>query len=298
MVRLEEYSNLNRKQKDLLTKGFNYESAFLASFTSTSKDLVFKAKASESHALAPVASLITAGSASLAYTYDNFLFKPKRRADGSSVFLFEYTPKEVLKDLKLTAQLTTSPTSIAQKAELSGKVVYNHPTAVARLRLDDSLYTLNASVSLGKPELGTGFKGKFNLQQQSLMRYAFAFWWVKKYRKIVAKQIHTGKNSAMTFDQLLFSYYEKLNPTTHLAASARFNLNSQDAFIEFGARHQLSDSTFLKAKVDSNGQISLAHSKALNSHLNFNTSAQLDARKLNTHSIHSYKLGFRLDFNH
>ena len=181
---------------------------------------------------------------------------------------------------------------------MSAKVVYNHPNAVARLRLDDSPYTLNASVSLGKPELGTGLKGKFNLQQQSLLSYAFAFWWVKKHRKIVAKQIHTGKNSALTFDKLLFSYYEKLNPTTHLAASARFNLNSKDSFIEFGARHQLSDSTFLKAKVDSNGQISLAHSKALNSNLNFNTSAQLDARKLNSQSIHSYKLGFRLDLNH
>lgn len=298
MVRLEGYSNLCRKQEDLLNKGYSYNTAFISSFTSTSKNLVLKARASESFVATPASSLAISGSTSLKYTYDNFVFQPKKRSDGTSTFSLEYSPKEILQDFKLKAELKSTPKSTSQKAELSGTVEYTNPTAIAKVSFEDSLYTLNGSVTIGKPEFGTGMTGKFDLQRQSLTGYTFAFWWFQKHRKLVGKQIYSGKRPSVTFDEVAFSYYEKLNSSTYLGAQVKYVLNSHNAYIEFGGKHLLDENTFIKGKLDSNGFISLAYSKALNSNLSLTTSSQIDIRKLNSNSIHNYKFGFRLDFNH
>ena len=113
---------------------------------------------------------------------------------------------------------------------------------------------------------------------------------------MVAKHIYTGKNRTRVLDRLLFSYYHKLNPTTHLAGSGRLNLNSLDFFFEFGGRHQLDDTSFIKAKFNSKGLFSLAHSINILKLVHFNTSAQINLRKLSSDAVNSYKVGIRLDF--
>lgn len=294
MVRIEDYSDLNRKQRELLSKGFNYKSPFLGSFSFEEKGIVFRVKASDKNPLASLASLYkqaghsTVGSQSITHTYGNFLLRAKRGKDEVSYMSLTYNPQEVPGDLKLITLIST-------KSKPSLEVIYNHSNAVTRFKLD-TIYNLNARASLGKPELGAGFKGNLNLQELSLSKYEFGFWWFKKHRKMVAKHIYTGKYRTMILDRLLFSYYQKLNPTTHLAGSARLNLNSLDFFLEFGARHQLDDTNFIKAKLNSKGQLSLAHSINLLTLLHFNTSAQIDLRKLSSDAVNSYKLGIRLDF--
>lgn len=298
MVRLEEYNNLSRKQEDLLYKGYSFNTAFLTSFTLTSKDMILKARASESYTALPASSLAITGSASLQYTYDNIVFRPKKRSDGTSIFTLQYTPKEILQDFKLQCELKSIPKSTAQKAELTGKVEYKNPTAIAKLSFEDSLGTLNGSVTVGKPEFGTGMVGKFDLQQLNLINYTFAFWWFQKHRKLVAKQIYTGKNLVAVFDEVECSYYEKLNSSTYLGGLVRYVLKSQNAFIEFGGKYKMNENTSVKGKLDSNGLISLAYIHALTPQINLTTSTQVDIRKLNYHAIYGYKFGFRLDFNH
>jgi hypothetical protein len=295
MVRIEDFSDLNRKQRELLGKGFNHQSPFLGSFSFREKDTEFKFKASEKHLLDTLksiykqATLSAEGSNSISHTYGNFLLIAKKRGkEEVSYVSLTYNPKEVLEDLKLTTEIST-------KSNPSLEVFYKHPNAVTRLKLD-AIYNLNARASLGKPELGGGFKGNLNLKELNLSKYEIGFWWFQKNRKMVAKHIYTGKYRLSIFDRLFFSYYHKLNPTTHLAGSARLNLNSLGFYLEFGGRHQLDDTNFIKAKFNSKGLFSLAHSINLAKLFHFNTSAQIDLRKLSSDAMNSAKVGVRLDF--
>ena len=103
----------------------------------------------------------------------------------------------------------------------------------------------------------------------------------------------------MIIDELAFSYYEKLSPKTHLAASARYNLYNKDYNIEVGVKHQIDEVRLLKTKIKSNGQISLTQSRIFinpSEDLNiiFQLSGSAEANLINLTS-YNCRLGFRLD---
>lgn len=298
MVRLEDYNNLHRKEKELLNKGFNYDSPFTSSFSFIGNEACIKVKASELYPLATFKSLCkllvckASGWQTFIFKHTKYAVEYKRRPDGKVYYSVDY-PQEYLNYARLILQMTNY-------YKPSMEVIRTHPNAIISLKLD-TMFNVRTRASIGKPELGAGFKCKFNIDKLRFSKYELASWWFKKHRQMVVKQIYTGKSPNMIFDEVLFSYYEKLDAQTYLAASASLNLDSKDSLIEFGVRHQLDDVKLFKAKVNSNYQISLTHSlilipfEDLDIRFLLSSSAQVDLLKMSSHNIDNCKLGFRLD---
>jgi hypothetical protein len=298
MVRVQDYNNLNRNEKELLSKGFKYIFPFTSSLSIRSNEFYIKAKASELNPLYTLVSLgkvlafKTLGWKTFTTKHNKYNVEYKCRPDGKLQISVDY-PQEYLKYCSLIFKMLSFN-------RLSTEVIHTHPNAITSLKLDH-LLNIRTRASIGIPEVGAGFKCKFNIHELSFSRYEIASWLYSKPRKMVAKQIYTGKCPTMIFDEVLFSYYEELNPKTHLAASARYDLDYKNYLVEVGIRHHIDEVDFFKAKLNNYGQFSLIRShifiiphKDTDIRFQVSSSAQMNLINMNSDN---FKLGLRLDLN-
>jgi hypothetical protein len=294
MVRLEGYSSLSKKQEDLLKLGFSYDRQALVTVTSDAPDLRFKARAAH---LKPSATTPVLASTSVHFKKDLLTFTAKRRSDSLSHFIFEYTPKDLIPNLKFKSEARITHSASGDRVEPSATVDYSHTLGKAKLTVSDNPGVAKASVTFGKPEYGVGLDGKFEFGLGRFTGYNVAGWWFRKHAKLVVKHVGTDKSNYAVGDCVM-SYYQKLTPLTHLASLVKVNWPTKNTYIEVGGDYKYDDKTLLKAKTNSDGKVGLAFIHKLSSNLKVTLATEVDSKKVTSASVTDYAFGFRLDFNH
>lgn len=298
MVKFQSYSDLTRKQEELLSKGYTHNSLLQTSFTYHHPDFLLKLKGSQGKATAPSSALLVSGSSSMLYKYENLSFKPKRFTNGTTSFEFEYLPKGRMKDLKFNSEMRMLNNATVQKLQSVSTVEFTSTNAITKITLSDAPLSLNGNLTVGKPEYGIGLNSTFDLKSHRFTNYIFSLWWFKNNRRIVIKQLNSGKSTDLPLDELHFSYYEKLTHFTRIGALMRYLVHSRSANIEFGGSLELDSKTFLKAKINSDMVAAFSISKVLSDTLKMTLSGQMDGKKVSTAGMNDFRLGVRLDFLH
>lgn len=298
MVRFESYSDLTLKQEELLSKGYTHSSILQTHFTYSHPDMLLKLKASQGKATAPSSALLVSGSSSMLYKYENISFKPKRFTNGTSCFALEYVPKGRMKDVKFKSEMKMLNSATIQKFQTVSTVEIASTNAITKITLSDAPLSLNGSLTAGKPEYGIGLNGTFDLKSHRFTNYIFSLWWFKNSRRIVVKQLNSGKSTDLPIDELQFSYYEKLTCYTKLGALMKYLVHSRSAHIEFGGSMIIDDHTSLKAKINSEMLAAFSISKNMSDTLKLTLSGQVDGKKASTSGLNDFRLGVRLDFLH
>ncbi|CAG9333757.1 unnamed protein product [Blepharisma stoltei] len=294
MVKLENYSGLTKKQEDLLKTHYCFDSFGLINLNLVQNDYTFHTRASAKHpnALAPILA-----STWLQLRKNNMSLKSKLRTDGLSHFIYETTPKSIIENTKLKAEWKTSQVKGVQNTEPSATIEFSNPNAKAKLTFVENPLQLKGNLTLGKPQYGIGFDGKFDLVSQKLTGYNLALWFFRKHSKIVLKHIGTNAEE-LALGNIEFSFYQKLSPLAHFGSKIITKARGGETSIEFGGDYKYSDDTLLKAKLNTEGKLGLALSKQLSKSLRFSLGSEIDTKEIAANRFHDYKLGFRLDFYH
>lgn len=280
---LEGFGVLTKKQEDLLGKGFNLQTWGLATLTTVSGPLTVKARASQRSDNTAIAK------ASVQIKQDKFTFTPKRKSDGSSMYVLDYSHSD---DLKIKAECKKSALPSSLEATLSAeylqpsyrvKAAYVHPTPALKL-----------TTTLGRDTLGVALDGKFDFSVMRLVTYNFAHYWFSPVHRLVLK--HTGDNKTqIALGSLVLSYHQKVSDKTNVAACVKYSCPTKDTNIEFGGSHAFTCCTEVKGKFSHLGLLTAMFSRKFGG-LKLTAATQVDLRKVVNISLSDYKMSFRADF--
>ncbi|CAG9320013.1 unnamed protein product [Blepharisma stoltei] len=292
MVKLENYTGLTKKQEDLLKKGYCHGSLALLNFNLAQTDFTWHTRASYSKngTKEPIISSWIQFKQGLAS------WKAKKRTDGLSHFVFDWTPKDYVANLKLKTECKTQKVGSTPQTEPSFAVEYTHPKAIGKLVFLGAPLVVKGSLTLGTPAYGLGLDGKFSTQSQKLTAYNLAAWWFRKHSRLVVK--HVGTNTEeIALGNLELSYYHKLSPKVHVATKVTNELKGKATNFEIGGDYKLDDKTLVKAKAGTCGSFALGLARQLSDNLKLTLSTGLDSKAITACDLHDFKFGFRFDYS-
>lgn len=277
---LEGFAVLSKKQEDLLAKTYCLQSFALLTLSSASGPFRLKARASKRLDSSVVAKT------SLEFKQGAVTFTPKRKTDGSGMYVLEYAASP---DLKLKSDCKSG----ASTCEGTMSAEYSQPNYKAKVALVAPNTALKFSGTLGNNTHGFALDGKFDLAAGRLVAYNFANYWFSPTHRLVLK--HTGSNAAqVTLGDFAVSFHQIISAKSTFAAIAKYSVPKKSTFIEFGGAQVLSDDIELRAKVDSLGLLAASASKAWEG-LKVTVAAQVDLKKAAKTQVSDYKLGVRVD---
>mmetsp|Transcript_6258 Transcript_6258/g.9285 ORF Transcript_6258/g.9285 Transcript_6258/m.9285 type:complete len:295 (+) Transcript_6258:1391-2275(+) len=294
MVKLESFSGLTQKQEDLLSKYYCFGSLAILTIHTTEDKLTFH---SRSALRRPETAQPMLSSAWLQYTQGQALIKAKRRTDGLSHYTLEWTPKDLIPNLKAKAECKVTYPHSKTEAEPSATIEYTHKNAKAKVTLADNPTSVKASVTAGAPELGVGVDAKYDFKLGRFSAYNFAMWWNKNSSRLVLKHLGSNK-SQYSIGDIQLSYYQRLSSRTTIGTLVSKNWGTRKVSMEVGGEYDYDAKTLLKGKFDSEGKVGLALQRELSPNLKFTVASEVDTKQITASALNEYKLGFRFDFNH
>lgn len=132
---------------------------------------------------------------------------------------------------------------------------------------------------------GTEFA--FDVSTGSMNRYAAGLGYF-------APTFTASVTSQSKFSVFTGSYYHKVSPATEVGANAVYDSSASSGVnLEVGTKHKLDDSSFVKAKINSQAIAALAYSQALRPGVRLGLGVSFDTQKLNQSA---HKLGLSLSF--
>jgi len=277
---LDGFAVLAKKQEDLLAKSYCLQSFALLTLSSASGPFRLKARASKR-----LNSTVIAKS-SIEVKEGAFTFTPKRKSDGSGMYVLEYAASP---DLKVKSDCRSSVSG----CEGTVSAEYSQPNYKAKVALVAPNSALKFSGTFGNNTHGFALDGKFDLTASRLVAYNFANYWFSPTHRIVLK--HTGSNpSQVTLGEFAASFHQIISEKSTFAAVAKYNVPKKATFIEFGGAHALAADLEVRAKVDSLGLLAASASKAWNG-LKVTVAAQVNLKRAAQTQVSDYKLGVRVD---
>ena len=284
---LEGFAVLTKKQEDLLKKTYCLQTSALVTLTTNSGPFLFKARASQRPDTSSVAK------ASLQIKKEKITLTPKRKTDGTSMYVLEYAHNA---DLKMKSECRVVNTLAERAYETTVSVEYSQPKYKAKLAIVEPNLAMKASATLGTEELGVAFDGKFDFAARRLVGYSFAQYWLQKQHRVVFKHVGVDKTQFALGDFFL-SYFQTTSDKTAVAACIKYSHPKKETFIEFGGSHALTGDTELRGKVDSNGLLAAAFTRTFNESVKLTLATQVDVKKIVQANVSDYKFGLRLDLN-
>ncbi|CAG9318809.1 unnamed protein product [Blepharisma stoltei] len=288
MVKLENYAGLSKKQEDLLKKGYCHGSLALFNFNITQTDFTWHTRTSygKNGVNEPILS------SWIQYKQGLAAWKAKKRTDGLSHFIFDWTPKDLVPNLKLKSECKT----LKGKTEPSFSLEYTHPRAIGKLVFLGSPLVVKGSLTTGQAAYGLGLDGKFCTESQKLCAYNLAAWWFRKHSRLVVKHIGTNTDE-ITWGNLELSYYHKLSPKVHVGTRVINDIKGKSTDFEIGGDYKYDEKTVVKAKAGTCGGIALGLARQLSDNLKLTLSTALDSKAITACDLHDFKFGLRLDYS-
>mmetsp|Transcript_21922 Transcript_21922/g.39990 ORF Transcript_21922/g.39990 Transcript_21922/m.39990 type:complete len:291 (-) Transcript_21922:956-1828(-) len=285
MAKLLGFSDLTKKQEDLLTKGFAFSKLGVLAVSYQRGPDHYAARVSQTslNAAGTEVGVVASGKAEI--KHQSGLVSATVKSDGKLNYSVDFTPDQA-PELKLKADLEVTKAGEAQEVSPTLNVGYNIENA--RVKFAYNPKTIKANFTAGKPEFGLGLEGKFETQTQKLSEYTFALWSSNAQRHVVFK--HTGTSGiAFSLHNLSLSYFSELSKVAQFGASLNFDNKTSEGNIEFGGSYKQSDDVILRAKANSAGLVGLAFTKTFNQHLDFTLGTQL-----NLNETSKYQFGFKV----
>lgn len=287
MARLESFTNLSRKQEDLLNKGYCYGTLGLAVFSHRTADLLFKTRIGKRFGGAVVSNM------SGSFKHGDLTFTPKQKTDGSHLVSFEYNPD---KDNKLKGELKLV-------TDAKGAVVSNEPT----ISVEHSQDNLKVKVAVtkgpvaklngtfGRTDIGFGVETKLALNALALPKLNLASWYNLSKTNMLFK-LDGLDIVERTVEKISASLLLNVNPTVRFGSLVTFDEKTKTVSAEFGGDYQLTEKTLVKGKVDNVGTIGVAVHQQLNEHVKLSIASQVASAKVVGNALSDFKFGFRFDF--
>jgi len=280
---LEGFGVLAKKQEDLLSKGLGMQTLGLVTLTTVSGPLTAKARASERTDSSVVAKV------SVQVKQDKVTFTPKRKSDGSAMYVLDYAHSADLK-LKADCRKTALPNSL----EATVSAEYLQPSYRLKGAYVHPAPALKFCGTFGRDTLGVALDGKFDFILGRLVNYNFAHYWFSPEHRLVLKHLGSDKTQLALGDVQL-SYHQTVSPKTCVAACIKYNCPRKETNIEFGGSHAFSCCSELRGKVGHTGLLSALLSKKFGG-LKLTVTTQVDLKKVVQSGISDYKMGIRADF--
>lgn len=280
---LEGFGVLSKKQEDLLSKGLGMQTLGLVTLTTTSGPLTVKARASERADNSAIAKV------SVQVKQDKVTFTPKRKSDGSAMYVLDYAHSADWK-LKADCKKTALPNSL----EATVAAEYLQPSYRLKAAYVHPSPALKFSGTFGRDNLGIALDGKFDFILGRLVNYNFAHYWFSPEHRLVLKHLGSDKTQLALGDVQL-SYHQTVSPKTCVGACVKYNCPRKDTAIEFGGSHAFSCCTEMKGKVGHTGLLSALLSKKFGG-LKLAVTTQVDLKKAVQSGVSDYKMGIRADF--
>ncbi|OMJ66205.1 hypothetical protein SteCoe_37044 [Stentor coeruleus] len=287
MAKLENFTGLTKSQEDLLKKYYCFGSLGLLNFNVANNTFTFHTRIAERK------EQVTRASAWLQYKNDLFLLKAKKRNDRFSHYKLELTPSKAIQNFK--AIFECKLTGAESKNDASVAVEYNHEKFKEKITYFNNQNSLRFQITTGKPEYGFGLDAKLKLEDKEFENLTSAFWWAKSGARLVVK--HVGKDYK-SFGNFEASFFQAISPLANLASKVVTDWNTKATTVEVGGDYKYDDSTFVKGKINSNGNLALALTRTLNNKLRASIATEYKAQSLLAHSNEGYKFGIRFDFTH
>jgi hypothetical protein len=280
---LEGFGVLAKKQEDLLAKGFGLQTLGLVTLTTASGPLTMKARASQRVDNSAIAKV------SMQMKQDKITFTPKRKSDGSAMYVLDYAHSA---DLKLKAEC--KKTAVPSSFEATVSTEYLQPSYRLKCAYVHPSPALKFCGTFGRDTLGIALDGKFDLTLGRLVNYNFAHYWFSPEHRLVLKHLGSDKTQ-LTLGDILLSYHQTVSTKTSVGACVKYNCPRKETTIEFGGSHAFSCCSELKGKVGHTGLLSAMLSKKFGG-LKLAVATQVDLKKVVQSGVSDYKMGLRVDF--
>ena len=278
---LDGFAVLTKKQEDLLAKSYCLHTFALLTLTTASGPFRFKARASKR----PDSSVVA--KSSIEYKKGAFTFTPKRKSDGSGMYVLEYA---VNPDLKVKSDCRANPSG--NEGTISAE--YSQPNYKAKVALVMPNPAVKLSATAGNNTHGFAVDGKLDLAAGRLVAYNFANYWLSPTHRLILK--HTGSNASLvTLGDFTASFHQTISEKTAIAAVAKYSVPKKSTYIEFGGAHTISADLEVRGKVDSLGMLAASASKAWD-RVKVTVATQVDMKKVVQTQVSDYKFGVRVDF--
>lgn len=278
---LDGFAVLTKKQEDLLAKSYCLQSFALLTLTTAAGPFRLKARASRRLDSSVIAKT------SVEYKNGACTFTPKRKSDGSGMYVLEYAAST---DLKVKSDCRTNLSG--HEGTISAE--YSQPNYKAKVALVAPNPAVKLSATAGNNTHGFAVDGKLDLTAGRLVAYNFANYWLSPTHRLILK--HTGSNASLiTLGDFTTSFYQTISANTAFAAVAKYSVPKKSTYIEFGGSHALSADLEIRGKVDSLGMFAASASKAWD-RVKVTVATQVDMKKVAQTQVSDYKLGVRLDF--
>ena len=283
MAKLDNFSGLTRPQEDVLKKYYCFGSLALLNINLARENITFHTRASERSGQHPRAS------AWLQYKTDLFLFKAKRRNDCLSHYKLELTPSKFIANFKAVLECKIEE---SKEVDASVNFEYSHEKAKGKVSYLNASKTVRVQGTAGKPETGFGLDTKVSTESWSLTSHVEAFWFFKNSARLVLKHVGKNLNALGSFEA---SYLHAVSENANLASKVVNDWQSRKTSIEVGGDFKYDEKTWVKGKVNSDGNIALALTKIVTNNLRASVATELSAASLLSSHSDSFRLGFRVD---
>jgi len=198
---------------------------------------------------------------------------------------------QIAKGLKLDFAGSLLPASGGRNA--SAGLVYKQPALHARAYLDIFKGpTFSGDAVVGRDGLLLGGEVSYDVNAGRLNRYNLALGFNASEYAVAAHALANLKIFSV-------SYYHLVNRDTEAGAKAVYDTqsNSSNVALEFGAKHYLDNSAFVKAKINNLGIAALGYTQGLRPGVKVSFGLAIDTQKLNEASA-AHKLGTSVSRKH
>jgi hypothetical protein len=284
MAKLLGFSDLTKKQEDLLKKGFAYNKLGVLALSYQRGSDTYNARVSQASTSPDGAQVRVVAVGKAEVKHSTGIVSAKVKSDGRMNYSADITPEQV-PQLKVKADVAVSTTGDSQELDPTLNLGYNLDNA--RLKIAYNPKYVKANFTVGKPDFGVGLDWKIDKATQSLANHTFAVWNSSAERHLVLK--HSSTNASLTLQKLSLSYFSELSRTAQFGAAFNFDYPTSERSVEFGGSYKQAEDLEIRAKVSSSGLVGLAFTKNFNQHLDFTFGTQLDTNS------DDFKYGFKIN---
>jgi hypothetical protein len=284
MSKILGFSELTKRQEDLLNKGFAFNKLGVLVLSYQRGPDIYSARVSQTSTGPDGAkvSVVAVGKADI--KHDTGIISAKVKSDGRMNYAADITPEQV-PQVKVRAEVAVTTTGDSQELDPTLSLGYNLDNA--RLKIAYNPKYVKANFTVGRPDFGVGLDWKIDKATQSLANHTFALWNSSAERHLVLK--HSSTDASLTLQKLSLSYFSVLSRTAQFGAVFDFDYPTSERSVEFGGSYRYAADLELRAKASSSGLVGLAFTKYLNRQLDFTLGTQLDL------DSNDFKYGFKIN---
>jgi len=281
------YKNVGKQAKDLLTKDFEKNLPSLKLETKAENEVALSVEGRRD----PKTGEFTVDPFQYKYDFAEGGYSFVAKATSNRKLTGEFSVIDKLaKGLKVVTTVSTTlvnkPDQVPDNAVKLG-LEYTRDNVSATSDFELVKRTANITGVVGNKTVAIGGEVEVNLVDAAPSKYnGIAAYTVGNF--VVTGSLRDKLN---TFGS---SFYRKVNDNTSLAGEFAFKFNNNDAIFVVGGQHKLDKDTSVKAKLSSDGVVSLSYIQQLRKNVRAVFSADINALNLNKADAH--KIGFGVTF--